>query len=269
MRVIVTRVQPQAARWVKLLAARFDAVALPLIDIQPLPDTRALQAAGQRWADYAAVMFVSSAAVAHFFASNQALAQTKWTQVAVKTRAWVPGPGSRAALLAQGVPAELVDAPAAEGGQFDSEALWQQVRRQIDTGARVLIVRGDSNQTDGDGEGAALGQGVGRDWLAQHLQQAGAVVDFVVAYRRGAPAWGAGERALAAAAASDGSVWLFSSAEALTHLQTLLPGQCWTQARAVATHPRIAGAARRLGFGVVSESRPTLPEVMASIESLA
>ncbi|MDD2926891.1 uroporphyrinogen-III synthase [Rhodoferax sp.] len=271
MRVIVTRVQPQAARWVKLLAPRFDAVALPLIDIQPLADTRALQVAGQRWADYAAVMFVSSAAVDHFFASNLALARIKRTQQAIKTRAWAPGPATRAALLAHGLAAEWVDSPAAEGGQFDSEALWQQVQTQIGPGARVLIVRGDT-QTEDDPDGPAGSvsvQGVGRDWLAQRLRQAGAVVDFVVAYRRGAPVWGPHERSLATAAARDGSVWLFSSAEAINHLPSLLPGQSWAQARAVATHPRIAEAARCLGFGVVSESRPTLPEVLASIESVA
>jgi uroporphyrinogen-III synthase len=48
----------------------------------------------------------------------------------------------------------------------------------------VLIVRGD---TPGSDEPAP--QGVGRDWLAQHLAAAGAVVDYVVAYQRGAPQW--------------------------------------------------------------------------------
>ncbi|HPL79671.1 MAG TPA: uroporphyrinogen-III synthase, partial [Burkholderiaceae bacterium] len=35
----------------------------------------------------------------------------------------------------------------------------------------------------------------------------------------------------------------------------------------VATHPRIAASARRAGFGVVCESRPTLEAVMSSIKS--
>ncbi|MGE3348297.1 MAG: uroporphyrinogen-III synthase, partial [Ramlibacter sp.] len=41
------------------------------------------------------------------------------------------------------------------------------------------------------------------------------------------------------------------------------------RARAVATHPRIAQAAREAGFGVVCESRPALADVVASIESFA
>ncbi|MDR3371148.1 uroporphyrinogen-III synthase [Rhodoferax sp.] len=274
MRVLVTRVQPQAARWVQLLSDQYEAVALPLLETRALADTAALQAAGQRWSDYAAVMFVSSQAVSFFFASNQALAQVYQEQTALDTRAWATGPGTRTALLAQGVPAHQVDAPPMDSGQFDSEALWQQVCGQIAPGARVLVVRGDvqgdGSEVDKPDEGATKPQntpGVGRDWLAQRLQQAGARVDFVVAYQRCAPVWGDAERVLATQAATDGSVWLFSSAEAVGHLRNLLPGQSWAQARAVATHPRIEQAALGLGFAQVRESRPTLDAVRSSIES--
>ncbi|MBK1683558.1 uroporphyrinogen-III synthase [Rhodoferax fermentans] len=272
MRVIVTRVQPQAARWVKLLSPHCEALALPLLETSALADTSALQAVGQHWRDYTAVMFVSNHAVNHFFASNQAAALLYKGRIAPETRAWCTGPGTHAALLAQGLPAQRVDAPPADGGQFDSEALWQQVQGQVGPGARVLIVRGDTRDDDGDKPDSVdqpATPGVGRDWLAQTLRQAGVEVDFVVAYQRGAPVWGPTERALATQAASDGSVWLFSSAEAVGHLSSLLPGQSWAQARALATHARIAQAARDLGFAMVCESRPTLAHVLASIESLA
>jgi uroporphyrinogen-III synthase len=166
-------------------------------------------------------------------------------------------------LLKQGVGADLIDSPAPDGGQFDSEALWQQVASRVKPGAKVLIVRGDSADADSPNE-----VGVGRDWFAQQVQQAGASVDFVAAYRRVAPHWAHAERALARSAAQDGSLWIFSSSEALSHLQKLLPEQNWQLARAVATHARIAVAARELGFGMVSESQPTLAAVLASIESL-
>jgi len=272
----VTRVQPQAARWVQLLSSRVEAVALPLLETRALADATALQAAGQRWSAYRAVMFVSSHAGDFFYTSNQALALMYQGQAAPETRAWATGPGTRAALIAQGLPAHLVDAPPADGGQFDSEALWQQVQGQITPGVRVLIVRGDvrddatdSDKPETDTASPPGTPGVGRDWLAQRLQQAGAVVDFVVAYQRSAPVWGDVQRALASQAATDGSVWLFSSAEAVAHLRHLLPKQRWEQARAVATHARIALAARDLGFAVVLESRPKLDDVLASIESLA
>ena len=105
--------------------------------------------------------------------------------------------------------------------------------------------------------------------MAQRLAAAGAQVDFVVAYQRGAPKWDAQQLALASAAAQDGSVWVLSSAEALTNLRGLLPDQGWSTARAVATHMRIADAARLLGFGQVALASPTLPSVLASLESLA
>ncbi|HEY8907696.1 MAG TPA: uroporphyrinogen-III synthase, partial [Rhodoferax sp.] len=251
-----------------------EAVALPLLETRALADTAALRDAGQRWSDYTAVMFVSSQAVSFFYASNQTLAQIYQGQEAPDTRAWATGPGTRAALLAQGMLAQQVDAPPMDGGQFDSEALWQQVQDQITPGARVLIIRGDTRDEEpasdrSDGQAVKLQgiPGVGRDWLALHLQEAGATVDYVVAYQRCAPVWGEAERVLAAQAAKDGSVWLFSSAEAVGHLRGLLPAQSWAQARAVATHARIVQAALGLGFAQVRESRPTLDAVRASIES--
>lgn len=271
MRVIVTRVQPQAAHWVKLLAGDFAALPLPLIVVSAATDRAAVRSVGQRWTDYAAAMFVSAHAVQYFFAENPTLALLYQGQEATHTRAWATGLATRSALLAQGLPPAVVDAPAASAGQFDSEALWLQVRAQIHPGVRVLIVRGDSLSADDAGSAgeAVPGVGVGRDWLAQQLQRLGAEVDFVVAYQRAAPRWTPAQVELALAAARDGSVWLFSSAEALTHLGSLLPGQDWSGARAVATHARIAQAARALGFGMVAQARPTLPDVVASIKSLA
>jgi uroporphyrinogen-III synthase len=122
----------------------------------------------------------------------------------------------------------------------------------------VLIVRG----------GDAKGQGAGRDWLAEQLRDAGAKVDDVVAYRRIRPVWTAAQEALARRWVDDGSIWLFSSSEAVANLVASLPGQSFGQARAVATHPRIAQAAREAGFGCVLKTRPTLDDVVASIESL-
>jgi len=269
MRVIVTRVQPQADSWVKQLSERFDAVALPLLVVTAAQDAQPVLDAGSHWFGYTAVMFVSSHAVHFFFEQNKALALDLKAQVASLTRAWATGPGTRAALLRQGVAPALVDTPALDAGQFDSEALWHTVQHQIKPGARVLIVRGDAPAAHGVADDTDGNAGVGRDWLAQQLRQAGATVDFVVAYQRGAPQWSATERALAQAAACDGSVWLFSSAEALQHLHGLLPGQDWTHARAVTTHERIAHAACTLGFGVVRQTRPTLADVVASLESFA
>lgn len=267
MRILVTRVQPQAQAWADLFAAQgHDAMALPLIQVRSLANNAAVHAVWQRLQGYAAAMFVSRHAVDFFYKDNQAIVHDFYAKLAIKTRAWSTGPGTAQALAENGVPAPLIDTPSEQAGQFDSEALWQLVHTQVQAGDKVLIVRGDSAVADGV---SLVGDtGVGRDWLAQRLTGAGVKVEFVVAYQRGAPVWNADQRALAAAGATDGSVWLFSSAEALVHLQALLPEQDWSAARAVATHPRIAAAARAVGFGVVAQARPVFADVLASIESL-
>ena len=94
---------------------------------------------------------------------------------------------------------------------------------------------------------------------------AGAQVDFAAVYERGVPQFTAHQLQRMEAAAHDGSVWLFSSSEAVGHL----PPHDWSSARAVATHPRIAEAVRKAGWGVVVQSRPSLADIVASIESTA
>ncbi len=268
-RVIVTRPAREAAHWVGLLRARgVQAVALPLIAIGPCPDAAAEQALAQthaRFAQYRALMFVSGNAVLHFFKPNKGLALDGQALSAIKLRAWAPGPGTARALQEAGVPPGCIDGPAADAPQFDSEALWQQVAAQVRPGDRVLIVRGRSDTP----HAAHETQGMGRDWLARQIEAAGGSVEFVAVYQRGAPHWSAHEVALAQQAAHDGSVWLLSSSEAVAHLAQALPGQPWGCAHALATHPRIAQAARDAGFGTVRECRPALEDVVASIESAA
>lgn len=252
MRVFVTRPEQEARRWVDGLRQRgFDALAFPLIAILPVEDGAPLRAAWERLAGCRAAMFVSGNAVRHFFAA--APAAMAWPAA---TRAWATGAGTQAALLAAGVPRECIDAPPADAAQFDSETLWAQAGGQVRPGDRVLIVRG------GDAHGSATG----RDWLADRLAAAGAAVDTVASYRRAAPVLDQRQRGQAESGATQG-VWLFSSSEAIGHLCGLLPGQSWQAARAVATHPRIAQAARDAGFGVVCESRPSLDSVTAVLES--
>ncbi|MFN7155922.1 MAG: uroporphyrinogen-III synthase [Acidovorax sp.] len=267
-RVIVTRPSREAAHWVQQLRARgIEAAALPLIAIGPDTAPAAQQVLGQarqQLHQYRALMFVSGNAAAYFFESNWPLAPDGKALAATKTRAWAPGPGTARALEQAGVPSSSIDGPAPDAPQFDSEALWQQVSAQIQPGDRVLIVRGRSATPQGAHESA---QGSGRDWLARQIEAAGGTVEFVVAYQRGAPQLTDAEVALAHQAAGDGSVWLLSSSEAVAHLGQALPLVDWGAAIALATHPRIAEAARAAGFGTVRECRPALADVVASIES--
>jgi len=254
-RVIVTRPALEAARWVHELQARgIDAQALPLIEITPEPFAGPLAAAREGLHGYDAAMFVSANAAHGFFKQKVPPALASQALEAIDTRAWSTGPGTTRAVLAAGWPPGRLDAPSPDAAQFDSEALWARVQPQVRPGLRVLIVRG------GDAEGRLAG----RHWLAEQLRAAGAVVAQVVAYRRRAPVLDAAQRALATA---PGVLWLFSSSEAIANLRAALPAQDWSAAAALATHPRIAEAARAAGFGRVRDVPPTLDAVVASIES--
>ena len=259
--LIVTRPEPDATAWADALVQQhWPAVALPLIAIHPTRNPDALTAAWAQIGTYQAVMFVSAHAVAHFFsAASGHLEGTVALKPAV-WRAWATGPGTTQALERAGVEAGRIDAPDAQSAQLDSEALWQRVQGQVQSvGLRsVLIVRGSDAQ----------GVMAGRDWLAQQLQAQGVNVDFVVAYERDLPCWTLAQRTHALASTDPAAVWVFSSSEAIANLQQLLPHRVWAHARAVATHPRIAQAARNAGFGVVCESRPGLDAVLSSIKSM-
>lgn len=248
-RVVVTRPAAQAGDWVRRLrGAGIDAVALPLIEIAPASDTTAVAAA---WAGLAArrlVFFVSPNAVLHFFAAQPP--GSSWPAGVV---AAAPGPGSAAALRHAGVPADQVVEPAADSPSFDSEAVWQRLRDREWRGASVLVVRGDG----------------GREWLAERLSEAGAVVDAVGAYRRVAPAFSVADRhRLAELAAAADALWLFSSSEAIGHLEAAAGAGRWSEARAIASHPRIAARARAAGFGRVEEPAPGFDALVGCIQSI-
>jgi uroporphyrinogen-III synthase len=262
MRVVITRPQSEAAPWLKALGdAGYEAQSLPLIDVRASAHAGAVASAWERLGSCDAAMFVSRNAVHYFFEGKSTQAPVFTAQAAIKTRAFVTGPGSYSALQRVGAETAWIDAPDHYAGQFDSEALWAVVRDRVTPGYRVLIVRGTTVD-----EGAS-DEGLGRDWFARQVQAAGGEVEFVVAYERQCPVWDAETVARACSAASDGTVWVFSSSEAVRNLQACCPGQGWGEAKAVVTHARIGQAAREAGFGQVRESKPVLAALLASIES--
>lgn len=255
MRVIVTRPAAQAASWVEALASHgIEAVALPLMRICAPIDSEPVAAVWQQVDASRLVFFVSANAVVHFFAMRPADASWPAGVLAGST-----GPGTTAALRAGGVATAHIVEPAADSAQFDSETLWQQRLRQFDWhGATVHIVRGDG----------------GREWLADTLREHGATVNFVAAYRRAEPDWDASALALLARALAQPAdhLWLFSSSESIEHLtrhlaQSNPPLALPAGARALATHPRIAGTARLAGFAQVQLVHPGLADMVASLQS--
>ncbi len=251
-RVLVTRPAAQAAPWTRALrGAGIDAVALPLIGIAAPPSPEAVAAAWRDLPRRRLAVFVSPNAAERFMAARPAGAA--WPDGVL---AGSPGPGTTRTLRDLGVPAAAIVEPAADAAQLDSEALWAQLAAFDWRGAGVLVVRGDG----------------GRAWLADTLAAHGARVDAVAAYRRVVPGLGDGGRALldAALAAPARHLWLFASSEAVDNLAAVVaPAADWSDARALATHPRIAERARRRGFGRVVEAQATLAAVTACLQSPA
>ena len=244
MRIIVTRPLAQAETLVaQLLAAGADAVALPLIDIAPVADTQPLQRAWMELPALALLMFVSANAVQHFM--RQQPPGGSWPE---QVLAGSTGPGTSAALREAGMPESCIVEPSGE--DFDSEALWQRLRGRDWQGRRVMVVRGEG----------------GRDWLAEQLAEAGADLEFVAAYQRVLPHLSAQARALLAAALAQpqAHLWVFSSSQAVDHLQQLWPAADWSASAAVTPHPRIGAACRSLGFGQVRQVAVSAAALMAA-----
>jgi len=255
--VLVVRPRAQADAWVGELAALgVPACSLPLIDIVEAPDAAEVEAVFAQVEASAAepvLVFVSPNAVLGFFETVARVRGTPPHALAwpAPARAAATGPGTVAALRECGVPAACIAAPAQDAAQFDSEALWSAIAGWPWTDRPVWIVRGNG----------------GRDWLGQQLRAAGADVRVVQSYGRAAPTLTDAGRALLADALAQPArwVWMFSSSEAIDHLQALAPHAAWHAGRALASHPRIAERARALGFGSVLTVAPTAVSVAAAL----
>jgi uroporphyrinogen-III synthase len=263
LRAIVTRPADQAADWVLALQEQgWAAHSFALIEIADALDNTQRQALHARAAQMQVCMWVSPNAVHYFHQEKTPPPHVNRSFIAINSiakstvRHWATGPGTVAALQEHGVPLSQIDAPGVQAAQWDSAALWQGVARQIQPGSKVLILRGQDVGTPS----------ASRDWLGQQVRAAGGIVEQAAVYTRRAPQFSAAQVAWAEQAARDGSVWVFSSSQALTHLPALAAG--WGRARCIVTHERIAQAARAAGFAVVCTSRPAIADVVQSIKSL-
>ncbi len=249
VRLLLTRPRPQQADWAARLRAQgVEVAALPLMEITP-PDSPAPgRAAWQQLPGCALAVFVSPNAVDGFFAL--APPGASWPP---GPRAACVGPGTARALQARGVPAESIVQPAAGAASLDSEHLWERLCDADWQGAQVLVLRGNG----------------GREWLAEQLGRAGARVQLVSVYQRAEPHWSPAEQAVLddALARPRQHAWLLSSAESVAQLAArvgpVLQGQ-----RAIATHERIAAAARAAGFEPVVLTRPDPAEVAQALRGL-
>jgi uroporphyrinogen-III synthase len=265
LQVLVTRPEPQASRWAQdLMGTGCAAHALPLIAISGPADAEPVRAMWHEMGRHRLLMFVSPAAVEWFFHLRPDGAA--WSS---RTLAAAPGPGTARSLLAAGgalgLRPELIVSPDAEAEQFDSEALWPLLAPlSWDAEAVSIVSGGDENEAKG------------RTWLAEQWRARGAHVSTLLTYQRGPGRWQPAQQAIArqALAAPTLYAWLFSSSQAIDHLEhhhlpalALPEPPDWAALRAVVTHPKIAERARRLGLRHLIPARPTLDAVVEALRS--
>ena len=233
-RILVTRPQAQAAGLAAQIAAHGgEAVCFPLIEISPIDDWSAFDAATARLDDVALVVFISPNAVD--FSLPRLLAARPWPR---PPQVAAIGPGTVRRLADFGISGVIV--PAA---RFDSEALLElsPLQSAAVVGKRVLILRGNG----------------GRELLAETLRARGAVVACVTCYRRSAPRDAAPVVSLLRDAAL-GAITV-SSSEGLRNLLELLDTDSLDRLRILPVfvpHPRIAEEAERLGLPCVLLTGP-------------
>jgi uroporphyrinogen-III synthase len=232
--VVVTRPRAQADAFAQRVAATGrEAIVFPLLDIQPLPDSGALQAALADLTQYAMVAFVSPNAIDAAFSN---LPQPWPSRVTIG----VMGEGSRAALAQYGVHADNATIVSPRDRlRTDSQTLLEALDLTALHGKQVLIVRGES----------------GRELLADALRAHGVLVTQVAAYRRCAPVLDAPTRSTLASLLRRDADWVITSSEALHILMQMVrqvdgdPGAVRMQQQSlIVPHVRIAETAHALGF---------------------
>lgn len=250
--VVVTRPLAQALPFAeRLRAAGRDGVVFPLLEIEPLADDSALRACLADLRRYALVAFVSPNAID---AALPLIAE--WPR---EVAAAVVGEGSRKALERHGISSAThrVHAPH-DPARSDSEGLAAVLDFEELAGKPVLIVRGES----------------GREFLADALRRAHALVEQVAAYRRSAPPLDDQRREQLIRLLDDGADWVITSSEAVRNLKEmarLAGGDALVakmqQQRLFVSHTRIAQTAQALGCDRVVLTDAGDESLLAALQS--
>ena len=215
----------------------------PLLDIQPIADTREVRAAAQALGSTKFAIFISPNAVDH--ALPLILAAGPWPQT---TQAAAVGPGTVQALAEHGVTSCLLPET-----RFDSEGLLALPAFAEDEvrGKRIIIFRGDG----------------GRELLADTLRSRGANVHCVTCYQRRGPTEDL-TRLRAAWRETGIDAFTLSSSEALRHLLAALSPEerlRMGETPLFVPHARIAETARDAGLSRIVLTEPADAGLLAGL----
>ncbi len=226
-RVLVTRSRTQSADLVELLeGAGAEPVEVPTIEIQPVKDTREIDATLERLADYDWVVFTSTNTVEQLFERLDVMGRDARQFHASRVAAI--GTATASALSERGIVADLVSRESV------SQSLIDDLAGQGVAGQSILLP----------------GAEVRPERLRRGLEGLGAVVREVTLYRTVPPS-GAGER-LADVLESGVDVVTFTSSSTVINLVALLEGDATRLGEAsVACIGRVtAETARKAGLNI-------------------
>ena len=226
-RVLVTRSRTQSADLVELLErAGAEAVEVPTIEIQPVEDTREIDATLERLADYDWVIFTSTNTVEQLFGRLDTLGYDARQFHASRVAAI--GTATASALSERGIVADLVSRESV------SQSLIDDLAERGVAGQNILLP----------------GAEVRPERLRRGLEGLGAVVREVTLYRTVPPS--GAEARIAEALDAGVDVVTFTSSSTVTNLMVLLEGDVTRLGEAsVACIGRVtAETARKAGLNV-------------------
>lgn len=243
-RILVTRARQQASTLSRMLAEHgADPIEVPSIEIQPLPNYEALDAALTHLSEYAWVVFTSTNGVDAAF--ERLRVTNKDARAFAGVRVAAIGPATAAALAARGIAADYVP------DTFTSEATAEGFKRFDISGSRMLMPRAD----------------IATDVLSNGLRNQGALVDDITAYRTVVPADAAAQAREVLASGTVDTV-TFTSSSTVRNLVGLLEGDMalLNGVRIASIGPVTSATARELGLHVGIEAiEHTVPGLVAAL----
>lgn len=238
LRVLLCRPQGQNQPLQETLeSAGAETRALPMLDIEPLPETPEQRALIQQLDAYSRIVVVSPNAARVFLE----LADTWWPQWPTGIEWFAVGQATAELLEAAGLHCHRPD-----NGHTSEDLLQQPLLQRLDE-QRCLVCKGEG----------------GRPLLSDSLRQRGARVDELTLYRRQAIHWPE-SRLHEDLVAFDPQVILALSVETLNNLIALGQNTDHTLYRRALLVPaeRVAAKARDIGFSTVLVPAHLTPEAM-------
>jgi uroporphyrinogen III methyltransferase / synthase len=230
-RIVVTRAHEQAGNLVaRLRELGADAIELPAIEIRPVEDYAALDAAIGRLDEYDWLIFTSANGVRYFL---ERLDLSPRDVRGIRGRVAAIGPATRAALEALHLKVDRI------GAEFVAESLLEAFRGESLSGKRALLVRA----------------AVARETLPAGLRALGAAVEVAPAYRTAAPDRLAalGRELLGGGRKPD---WItFTSSSTVENLVAAVGAEALSGIQVASIGPVTSATAARLGVAVTVEAR--------------